>query len=65
MMIMPMVMAVVAMIGIVMIVVMVSVVAMVGMGHGLILHAPESCSKHKQVCMREKRGQLALAYGWL
>ena len=63
MMIMPMVMAVMAMIGMVMIVVMVPAVAMVRVDHGLILHAPESCSKHKQARMREKRGRLALAYG--
>jgi hypothetical protein len=41
----PVIMAVLAMIGVVMIVVMMSVLAMMGMGHGLILHARESCSK--------------------
>jgi hypothetical protein len=40
-----MIMAVVAMIGMVMIVVMLVLVAMMGMGHGLILHAPKFCSK--------------------
>ena len=41
----PLIMAMVAMIGMVMIVVMMSVVAMMRMGHGLILHALEFCSK--------------------
>jgi hypothetical protein len=40
----------------VMIVVVMVVVAMMGMGHGLILHAPGFCGKRQQKSARQSEG---------
>jgi len=45
-----------AMIGMAMLMVVMFVVAMMGMGHSLILHAPEFCGKRKQARVRKSEG---------